>query len=731
MLRFIFTMSLVFTSSFFYLNSQGVIISDSLDNPHESAMLHVKSTEKGILVPRMNTSQRLAIPNPAKGLLVHDLETKHLWQYQNGWFPVLKPEHIPELQYTSDSFMLVGPYSSSGVPLNDFNYWNKLNENVYIDTGVVGIGLQNPQEALHIRTDTQAAVIRFDNRLSVSAGRIDTFEICKAYEIDEDTTVGTLAWSAVDLDWTVAPSDGITINTPNVNNDQAHPLRLYFKPENDIPINANLNNVKLSFEYKVEHQIYDPSHVISGNFTFLNGHGPSAEMSGLPRYQLNKEENTLYHINNVFYWHTYSGIYDSPSITDINNGQLGLVFELIGPEYSDLRLFLDYIQLKVEYDIPATGLEDVNWTSGVDNGKYTVSGADQIQNNKAITVSKDGKTRLKSLRIDEDADFGKILASDELGNASWVYPHQIGLDETILGPDQYLELSNDSLFLLGFPEPGNDPDSSGGFVVLPASPWTVLTNDTIGYKKGPVKLDNTDETAILFDQEQSALQNSEDLLKSKRNKWNFILDSDGNQNGDLFALYQNVNQSQGAPALRFHLDNQDSWINSGEFGFRTNMPNADVHIVHGTAQEENGLKIQQENTLEWWRFFVDSGGNLLLFNNNMPGNPIGSFNAVSGVYNALSDARFKRDVKPLMNVMTNIRSLEPKRYRFLHSKNEHLGLLAQDVKRYFPEIVQYHEESDSYTMDYNAFGVIAIQAIKEMDERILKLEIALTQLLEQ
>src|ERR1700755_3212790 len=52
-------------------------------NPDSSAMLDIKSTAKGVLVPRMTTAQRTAIRNPAKGLLVYDSTTTSFW-FHNG-----------------------------------------------------------------------------------------------------------------------------------------------------------------------------------------------------------------------------------------------------------------------------------------------------------------------------------------------------------------------------------------------------------------------------------------------------------------------------------------------------------------------------------------------------------------------------------------------------------------------------------------------------------------------
>ena len=51
--------------------------------PHSSAMLHINSTDKGILIPVMNSTQRQAIASPAGGLMVYDSSTKSFWFF-NG-----------------------------------------------------------------------------------------------------------------------------------------------------------------------------------------------------------------------------------------------------------------------------------------------------------------------------------------------------------------------------------------------------------------------------------------------------------------------------------------------------------------------------------------------------------------------------------------------------------------------------------------------------------------------
>lgn len=52
---------------------------------HPSAILDLKSTTYGVLVPRMTTAQRGAIATPATGLLVFDTDTGGFWFYNGGW----------------------------------------------------------------------------------------------------------------------------------------------------------------------------------------------------------------------------------------------------------------------------------------------------------------------------------------------------------------------------------------------------------------------------------------------------------------------------------------------------------------------------------------------------------------------------------------------------------------------------------------------------------------------
>jgi len=72
-----------------------VSINTDGSSPDGSAMLDVKSSDKGMLVPRMSTAQRTAISSPATGLLVFDETTRGFWFFSGmSWLSLSDGTHI-------------------------------------------------------------------------------------------------------------------------------------------------------------------------------------------------------------------------------------------------------------------------------------------------------------------------------------------------------------------------------------------------------------------------------------------------------------------------------------------------------------------------------------------------------------------------------------------------------------------------------------------------------------
>ena len=77
--------------------SQNVGINTDGSNPDGSAMLDVKSTTKGMLMPRMTTAERLLIASPATGLIVFDTTTKSYYFYNGtAWAEIRESKGIDD-----------------------------------------------------------------------------------------------------------------------------------------------------------------------------------------------------------------------------------------------------------------------------------------------------------------------------------------------------------------------------------------------------------------------------------------------------------------------------------------------------------------------------------------------------------------------------------------------------------------------------------------------------------
>ena len=127
----------------YYLSTAQIAINTDGTDPDASAMLDVSSTDKGILIPRMDSTNRKNISNPAIGLMVYDSTTHSFWFYNTAW------EEIKATNTEGDN--LGNHTATENIKTNGHYISNDGdNEGIYIDAdGNVGIGAA-PTSRFHV-----------------------------------------------------------------------------------------------------------------------------------------------------------------------------------------------------------------------------------------------------------------------------------------------------------------------------------------------------------------------------------------------------------------------------------------------------------------------------------------------------------------------------------------------------------------------------------------------------
>ena len=130
--------------------SQNIGIGTS--SPDSTAKLDIRSTNSGILIPRLTNFQRNSISSPSTGLLIYN-SSKNLFEYFDGvsWISLDTTQTSNQWKLTGNSGIsevsnFLGTIDSVGLPIRTNNQ-----ERMRITgNGKVGIGTNNPDSKLHL-----------------------------------------------------------------------------------------------------------------------------------------------------------------------------------------------------------------------------------------------------------------------------------------------------------------------------------------------------------------------------------------------------------------------------------------------------------------------------------------------------------------------------------------------------------------------------------------------------
>jgi hypothetical protein len=94
---------------------------------------------------------------------------------------------------------------------------------------------------------------------------------------------------------------------------------------------------------------------------------------------------------------------------------------------------------------------------------------------------------------------------------------------------------------------------------------------------------------------------------------------------------------------------------------------------------------------------------------------------IAGTLTQNSDARAKTDVAPLAGVVEKLARMRGVTYRFKDGtaapEGRHIGLLAQEVREAFPELVAEDSEG-KLSVAYGNFAAVLLEAVKEQQATI-------------
>lgn len=189
------------------------------------------------------------------------------------------------------------------------------------------------------------------------------------------------------------------------------------------------------------------------------------------------------------------------------------------------------------------------------------------------------------------------------------------------------------------------------------------------------------------------------------------------------------NASIGTSSFAGGSDNTASGTASTAFG-DNNLASGDYSAAfgdHTTAQAYKELTLGRYNVIAGTTNSWVATEPLLVAGNGVAGTPSnamtlyknGNMN-IAGVYST-SDARLKKDIVPMTNVLAKLESIQPVYFSYndiqVRPAERQLGFIAQEIQKQFPEAV-ITTENGYLAVGYGNMAAVAIQAIKEQQKTI-------------
>jgi hypothetical protein len=141
-----------------------------------------------------------------------------------------------------------------------------------------------------------------------------------------------------------------------------------------------------------------------------------------------------------------------------------------------------------------------------------------------------------------------------------------------------------------------------------------------------------------------------------------------------------------------------------------------VAVTSNVTPNGDGIGIVNTANNNYWNLHMST----LYFRFSYNNDNLSYIHNTTGEFLISSDARLKENIKNTSNMLEKVRQLNVISYNYKRdlTGRRTIGLLAQETKGLFPELVHQEDETDFYGISYMGLSVVAIKAIQEQQNII-------------
>ena len=79
-------------------------------------------------------------------------------------------------------------------------------------------------------------------------------------------------------------------------------------------------------------------------------------------------------------------------------------------------------------------------------------------------------------------------------------------------------------------------------------------------------------------------------------------------------------------------------------------------------------------------------------------------------------------IKSLQDQLDNLKKLEPVEFEWKETKKKDIGLIAEDVEKIYPQLVEHDDNGDLMGVKYSKITSLLIKAVQEQQDQIDELK---------